>query len=183
MESLLACLSKIPDPRRAAGRRHDLSVVLFLSILGVMEGADGYRSIGRFIRNNVAFFLDYLPLKKPRLPSTATVSRVLGAVDMEALSEALSRWIAASKPESPIYFLAGDGKAIKASVENSQNSAQNYISVCSFFDAFSKVVVAAQTYENGKKSEIKVFQDLIEKLDLKGEVVIGGDALHAQKKL
>ena len=182
MYELLRDLATIDDPRRQAGKRHDLCIVLFLCILSILQGAKGYRSIGRFISDNAAFLMSYLPLKKPRLPSLSTVIRVLQVVDYDQLSLVLSTWQTKYLPVQELYVDCGGGKGIGGTCENLLGTNQNYVRVCSFFEAFSGVVVSVVPYDNKADAETKVFQAMVNKLTLPGEVLITGDALHCQRK-
>jgi hypothetical protein len=46
---LLAALERIPDPRRAQGRRYPLPHLLLFSVLAVLAGATSYRGIVTFL--------------------------------------------------------------------------------------------------------------------------------------
>lgn len=50
--SLITQLKQISDPRHLRGRRHELWVILFLSLLGFLCGYSGYRPLASFCRNH-----------------------------------------------------------------------------------------------------------------------------------
>lgn len=121
MESLPAFFEQIPDPRRAAGRRHPLRAVLAISAAAILCGARGYKAIS-----------DWAQALSPRararfrccyrngvylVPSESILRDVLIRVDPVALDTALQRWNAryGAVDES----LAIDGKTMCNAIDDS----------------------------------------------------------------
>lgn len=121
MESLPAFFEQIPDPRRAAGRRHPLRAVLAISAAAILCGARGYKAIS-----------DWAQALSPRararfrccyrngvylVPSESILRDVLIRVDPAALDAALQRWNAhyGAVDES----LAIDGKTMCNAIDDS----------------------------------------------------------------
>jgi hypothetical protein len=77
--------------------------------------------------------------------------------------------------------VAIEGKSIKASVKDYDQSYQDFVSVVSAFRVQQGVVVGLQPMRHRQGSEIVTVQNWLEVLDLKG-VCFRLDALHAQKK-
>jgi hypothetical protein len=46
---LLAAMSEVPDPRRAAGKRYPLAPLLLFTVLALLSGATSYRHIICFL--------------------------------------------------------------------------------------------------------------------------------------
>ena len=55
---LLTVFSKIPDQRSVHGRRYELRFILFFSVLAILSGADSYRKIELFIKENFTILKD-----------------------------------------------------------------------------------------------------------------------------
>lgn len=55
--------AKVPDPRRAEGKRIPLPAFLWLAFLAVASGHSGYRAMSKFARSNAAFFGPYFGLR------------------------------------------------------------------------------------------------------------------------
>lgn len=181
MESVLKELSSLQDGRRGAGQRHNQAVVLLLAILATMNGSVGYRAIGDFIQANRVYLLSILPLKKLRLPSFSTVRRVLMRVDSQALGKVVSSWSSQPLPLEEVKLYAADGKGIKGTMENYASQSQDFTSLLSVLELVSSQVVAVQSYQNGKESEIAVLGQVIQALKTQPGVLMA-DALDCQKK-
>ena len=63
-------------------------------------------------------------------------------------------------------FISIDGKALRGTIKNPQNSLQNFISIVSVFASQRKQVLGAGKIENKKESEIPSVIELIKLLDL-----------------
>ncbi len=81
---------------------------------------------------------------------------------------------------APGEQLATDGKGVKASVSDDDQSYQDFVSVVSAFSVAQGVVVGLETMRNQQTSEIKTVEVLLEKLQLQ-DVCFSLDALHTQK--
>jgi hypothetical protein len=102
-------------------------------------------------------------------------------IDFGAFAEAFNGWAKATVAPPTQAPLATDGKGIKASVKDYDQSCQDFISLVSAFSVEQGVVVGLEAMHNGKQSEIATVQTLLRVLDLH-DVCFTFDALHAQKK-
>jgi hypothetical protein len=179
--SLLKVLSEVKDPRRGAGQRHSLPIVLVLVLMATMSGYFGYRGIGDFITRNRKDLLKYLKPKKDRLPSFSTVRRVMQEIDYEDFTKGFYDWAVEYVEIEKGDWLSLDGKAIRGTVTNGTSSEQNFVSLISVFSEKSGQILSVGKINNSKESEIPKIKELIKQLDLEG-VVFTIDALHCQKK-
>lgn len=96
MKSLPEFFKAVPDPRRPAGRRHPIQVVLSIAAAAVLCGMRGYKAIADWA-------LALSPTARARfrcryrqgryhVPSMNVVRDVLMRVDPVALDQALQRW-------------------------------------------------------------------------------------------
>jgi hypothetical protein len=114
MKSLPAFFSKIPDPRRAPGRRHRLSTVLALAAGAVLGGLRGYRGISDWAKSLGQKSRERFACRREAgryvVPSEYLIRDVLIRVEPAQLDGALRRWneIYAGEDES----LAIDGKTM-----------------------------------------------------------------------
>jgi hypothetical protein len=116
--SLLACLGRIPDARRARGVRYPQAALLALCVVGFICGRQNLTQLRRFARDH----LDLLPqlgFTRRRAPSVPTLSRVLGAVAIGALQEAIVEWLGgrvdSQRKRKACRVAAVDGKTSRAS--------------------------------------------------------------------
>jgi DDE family transposase len=85
--TLLHALSVVPDPRKARGRRHSLQSILFLAVGAVLSGARSDAAIAQWSQHANA------PVTVCRAsPHAATFARVLAAVEVPGLQQALTGW-------------------------------------------------------------------------------------------
>jgi DDE_Tnp_1-associated len=177
--SLLEHLQQIPDFRSQP--RYPLWVILVLVIMGTMSGALGYRALGEFVVRHQAVLLEMMNLPHKRLPSFSTIRRVMERIDFRALTQSFNAWAGEAFAPQDNEQLPTDGKAIKASVKEYDQSYQDFVSVVSVFSVQQGVVVGLEPMHNGQQSEIATVQRLLNQLQLQG-VCFSLDALHTQKK-
>jgi len=60
---LLSVFSKIPDHRSIYGWRYELQFILLFSVLAILSGADSYRKIELFVKENFTILKEEFDLK------------------------------------------------------------------------------------------------------------------------
>ncbi len=179
-QTLVNYLDKLTDKRRREGTRHNQSFVLLLVLMATMSGQYGYRGIERFIKKNAEDILKYLKPHKDRLPTYATIFRVVNNIDFDEFAQIFKEWSKVyAKPQSG-EIISIDGKALKGTLVEYNSKYQNFISIVSAHSQSSKMSLSISKYENKKSSEISVVEEMIRDLELTG-VVFTMDALHCQK--
>lgn len=176
--SLIEHLQTIRDFRTQPD--YPLWVVLLLVVMGTMSGCTGYRPLADFVSRHQSELLTELDLPRPRLPSLSTLRRIMVRVDFVSFTQAFNAWAREQFTPAPGAQLATDGKGIKATVSDYDQSYQDFVSVVSAFSVAQGVVVGLETMRNQQTSEIKTVEKLLETLHLKG-VCFSLDALHTQK--
>ena len=179
--NLLEYLAKIKDPRRLQGQRHELKLILLLTLMSVMSNYIGYRAIGDFIKRNKEDLLATLKPKNNRLPSFDIIRQVLMHIDFTELSTQFHNWTKQYINISKDEWISVDGKSIGGTLTNTGTIDQDFISLVSLFCSRQKLIFGTAMVTSTKESEIPVVKQLIEALDLKG-VTFTLDALHCQKK-
>lgn len=179
--TLIEALQTIPDHRRCAGQRYPLWVFLVLVILGTMSGYRGYRGLTRFMERHQAHLAERLGLPRAALPSYSTIRRLLLEIDFKQVAEAFNQWAVTAGLVRAGDECAVDGKGLKNTVTEAQESKQNFVNVVSVFQLGQGIVVGQAVFDNQQQSEITVVYQLLERLQLSG-VSVSLDALHAQKK-
>ncbi|CAA9381064.1 hypothetical protein AVDCRST_MAG94-4883 [uncultured Leptolyngbya sp.] len=176
--SLIEHLQTIRDFRTQP--EYPLWVVLLLVLMGTMSGCTGYRPLADFVARHQVELLPLLQLPQQRLPSLSTLRRIMVRVDFELFTDAFNAWAKERFAPAPGEQLATDGKSIKASVRDYDQSYQDFVSVVSAFSVQQGVVVGLEIMRNQQTSEIQTVEVLLAKLQLKG-VCLSLDALHTQK--
>lgn len=178
--SLLEYLTKVTDFRRAQGQRFTQDQMFSMIILGNLCGHFGGRPLETFTQANADILIAELNLKhKP--PSHVSFSTFINQTDESQMIDAFNAWTADYVPLERGDLVSADGKALGATLTDSQGKNQNFQAIVSTFCQQSGLVYALERYENGKASEINVVRFLITQLNNMG-LTLFLDALHCQKK-
>lgn len=180
-KNLYSLLSEIKDKRRKQWTRHSLQNILLIAIMAIMNGSKSERSISRFTENNKQDLINYLGIKKERLPTRNTIRGILQTIDFSEFTRVFYKWTKTYVEIKEKEWISIDGKAIRWTVKDSNNSEQNFKSLVSIFASKRKQVITASKLETKKTNEIPVVQQLIKDLDLE-DVVFTIDAMHCQKE-
>ena len=89
---LLEILAGVPDPRARRGVRHRVVSVLAISVAAVLAGARAYTVIAEWAGEQPTQVLATLGVTG-RVPSEATIRRVLAAVDAAILAAAVGAFV------------------------------------------------------------------------------------------
>lgn len=117
--SLPAMLGRIPDPRKARGRRHPWAGLLLLVVAALLSGANSQRAIARWGHDTGRRRRRRLGLARPEGPSLATLHRLLRRVPVADLEAALGQWLqqlrAIWRRDGPRWLdgVAVDGKTLR----------------------------------------------------------------------
>ncbi|MCX4428606.1 ISAs1 family transposase [Streptomyces mirabilis] len=183
----------VPDPRARRGRWYSLTAILLVCACAVVSGARSIDELAEWGQRASNALLAVIGIRRHllrwrRTPAPATIGRVLGAVDGDALDRAVGAYLAdrhraAGEPaQAPSPSAAGrsraiavDGKALKGSARLAATRRHLLSAV-----AHGTVVTLAQVEVGAKTNETTHFRPLLAPLDLTGTVVTF-DALHSVK--
>ena len=180
-KNLIYYLEKIPDFRNARGRRHQLPVVLLITILAIMSGELGYQAMSRFLERHRRNLSRLLGLPISRVPSASVIRRVLIGLNYKEVEKQLNKWLKENAKVPQGEWVSGDGKALKNTVCNYDEAQQEFFNFVSFFSHQKGIVMGVKVMNNKEISEIHALENLLDILDIKG-VTFSLDALHCQKK-
>jgi DDE_Tnp_1-associated len=183
---LLDYLAQIADPRHRRGRRHALVAVLAVAVCAVLAGARSLAAIGEWASDAPCQVLAALGVRHDpwtgawRPPGEATVRRVLGRIDADALDRAIGAWLADQQPPAPTTrpawrAVAVDGKTLRGSGHHPSPQ----VHLLAVMDHAARAVLA-QADVGSKTNEITQFRPLLDGLDLAGRVVTA-DALSRSR--
>jgi hypothetical protein len=176
-QDLIDRLSKVPDPRKAKGRRHKMISVLAISICAIMSNARSFTAIAEWAKGCSQNMLKRLWCRHDKNsqryvpPSEPTIRRVMQTADAEAVDRALCAWWT-GKCDEPI---SADGKTLRGA---RQEDGRQVHLLSAFLQNLG--VVIAQCEVESKTNEITCVRPLLDPLDLEGQVV-SLDALHTQQ--
>lgn len=129
---LRAHLQRVPDPRSRRGRWYPLIGLLLVCACAVLSGARTITEITEWGQRATTTVLEQLGIRRHlpgrrRAPSQATLTRLLAALDGDALDAAIGAYLAGhdqtdvggtNSPPQPA--IAVDGKALSGSAHRSQ---------------------------------------------------------------
>jgi predicted transposase YbfD/YdcC len=183
----------VPDPRARRGRWYSLTAILLVSACAVVSGARSIDELAEWGQRASNALLTVIGIRRHllkwrRSPSSATIGRVLGAVDGDALDRAVGAYLAdryraatepapapSSSSSQRLRVIAVDGKALKGSARLTATRRHLLSAV-----THGTVVTLAQVEVGTKTNETIHFRPLLAPLDLTGTVVTF-DALHSVK--
>jgi len=174
---LLELLSKVPDHRKAQGKRHKLEHILYLSILAGLMGAADYKQISIWIAKHVQKeqIKKLLGVEFIVTPKRSAISDILAKVDAQAVESQFRQWIR-THVDTKGKHLAVDGKVMNGSQYKDKRSIEVVGAVLSEIG----VVIAHQKIAE-KSNEIPALQTMI--TELGDDFIFTFDAMNTQKKL
>ncbi|QFQ99377.1 ISAs1 family transposase [Streptomyces phaeolivaceus] len=182
---LRAHLQRAPDPRSRRGR--PLAGLLLICACAVVSGARTITEITEWGQRATTTVLELLGIRRHllgrrRAPSHATLTRLLAALDGDALDAVIGVYLAerdhtdaGTTGFAPRSAIAVDGKALSGSAHRQQRHRHLLSAV-----THTPTVTLAQREVGAKTNETAAFRSLLEPLDLTGTVVAFDD-LHSVK--
>lgn len=164
--TLMELLEGIHDPRGARGKRHPLSALLALAIIGQLAGMTSYEAIVHFGKERGGEFLYLLGFTRKRGLCKATYSRVFRRIDVQDFEARVAKWIQGRLKSEDAPQIAIDGKCLRGS-RDGQTPGQHLVA------AYAPDVraVVGQLRVDAKTNEHKAALELLRILPIKGKVV------------
>src|SRR5262245_18594951 len=113
--TLMQLLEGIRDPRAARGKRHPLSALLALAVVGMLAGMTSYEAIVQYGKERGWEFLRLLGFTTGWGLCKATYSRVFRRLDIADFEARVGRWIRARRGTDEASHVALDGKTARGS--------------------------------------------------------------------
>lgn len=164
----------LKEPRQAWKVEHPLVNLIFLTICGVLCGADNWTEIEAFGYAQQEWLAQYLDLQTG-IPSHDTLGRVFGQIDSEHFSHCFIVWMT-SIVEQQGKQIAIDGKVMCGSRD--KGIGREAIDMVSAFAVESGLTLAQRKVDE-KSNEITAIPFLLEMLTLT-ETVVTIDAIGCQ---
>lgn len=185
-----------PDPRARRGRRYAWAVLLVLLAAAVASGQRTGAAIAQWVAEHAAEWQPTLPTTAGRVPSAATLRRVLRRIDVDEVEQRVGRWVAShlevelevgacrgerERSQRPVRrpdlrAVAADGKTLRGARARGARGT-HLVSLVTHQQA----QVLAQQAVDDKSNEIPAVRALLRGRDLTGWLVTA-DAMHAQQE-
>lgn len=176
VDSLMAHLAQLRDPRKARGRRYGLVTLLALLILAKMGGEDGMKGMAEWVRLRGQGLIDLLNLRRDSLPHQTTYERVLGRLDVEEVERVVGGFFAQQTAGNLSVTL--DGKVLRGTIPAGETHGVHLLAAY----VPEQGVVLMQVEVEDKTNEITAAPRVLAALDLR-DCVVTGDAMFTQRDL
>jgi hypothetical protein len=180
MTQLLDAFRALPDYRQCKQLKFNVGEVMFMSLLAILSGANGYIDMELWIKSKkreLQKFLGHVFIT----PADNTIRNVFLNIDTQELDKLFEEWshLVANKTVSTLNIVASDGKTMRGSNNKIKNQKARHI--VSLFLTQEKITLA-QTQVDDKSNEIPALLELLDSLKLEN-CVITVDAMHTQKNI
>jgi predicted transposase YbfD/YdcC len=174
----LSHFDELPEPRMARTRRHSLSDIVLMMLVGAIAECPGWDAIHRFVRFGPPELQAMFEFRRG-VPSADTLRRVMRALDPKAFRSAFIAWAQAMSVSTEGRLVAVDGKTVKGARRHAENEPALHI-VSAWVSENSMTL--GQLATSAKSNEITAIPELLRLLDLRGAVVTI-DAMGCQKEI
>lgn len=166
--SLHTYFENFPDHRINRNKKHLLSDIIVLSVLGVLCGAESWDSIEAFGKTKIDFLKSFLKLPNG-IPSHDTINRVFSGLRPRLFERMFIEWASGLKNDAiNKEVISIDGKSIRGSKDSFHG--QSPIHMVSAW-ASNNELVLGQLKVGHKSNEITAIPLLLELLDIQGSIV------------
>jgi predicted transposase YbfD/YdcC len=176
VNSLLAQLQQVTDPRQARGIRYPFVLLLALLILAKLGGEDSMKGMAEWVQLREQTLIRMLGVKRHRLPHQTTYERVLAQVDEAELEQVVGRFLA--QQSSGNLTITLDGKVLRGTIPPGETQGVHLLAAY----VPEQGVVLMQVEVGAKANEITAAPQLLEAIDLR-DCVVTGDAMFTQQAL
>jgi len=167
----LAFFDEVPEPRVERTRRHLLSDIIGIALIGAICHCQGWEDMQEFVEEGPAAVRELLELPHG-VPSADTLRRVLGALDAKAFGACLIEWSRQLSVSSAGRLVSIDGKTVRGA--SSLHLVNAWVS--------DNSLVLGQLATDVKSNEITAIPELIKLLDIR-DAVVSIDAMGCQKDI
>lgn len=157
----------IEDHRQATKVTYPLFDVLFLTVVAVIGGSEGWEDIEDFGRCHLELLKKYGDFSKG-IPVHDTIARIISKVDPETLQQAFISWMQTTEQLTQGQVIAIDGKTLRGSYN--REDRQSAIHMVNAFSVANGVVMG-QLKTDAKSNEITAIPELLALLDIQGALV------------
>lgn len=168
----------LQDPRVERTRKHPLINIVFMTVCGVLSGANSIAGIHEFAIDRRSWLARYLDLSSG-IPSEDTFGRVLARLDPAAFEKCLLGWIRDVQELTEDRVVAIDGKTLRGSADREAGRAA--IHMVSAWATENKLSLG-QVVVAEKSNEITAIPNLLDLLEIAGALVTI-DAMGCQREI
>ena len=174
----LTYFDDLPDPRVQRTRRHKLTDILLIVLVGTICECRGWDDMHDFVAEGPDELRALFELPHG-VPSADTIRRVLGAVDPVAFRATFTAWSSALCKSTEGKLVAIDGKTVRGAFGGADGEGALHLVNAWVSD---NAMVLGQYATDVKSNEVTAIPALIRLLDLRGAIV-SIDAMGCQRSI
>ncbi len=166
----------IEDPRSERNKLYPVSEILFMALLAVICGAEGWQDIENYGKAKLQYlrgFLDYAN----GVPSDDTFRRFFRTLKPDYFKEMFREWVGKLASAAQAKVIAIDGKSNRRTFDDNNSM----IHMVSAYATEARLVLGQEKVEK-KSNEITAIPKLLQMLDIKGHIITI-DAMGCQVKI
>jgi len=167
LEAFTTHFNNLVDHRQSAKTTYPLHDVLFITLCGVIAGAEGWADIHFYAEGHHDWFKKHGFLLDG-VPVDDTIARIVSRIDPEQFSDCFIGWMRSVHEMTQGDVIAIDGKTLRGSY--TRDDRQATIHMVNAF-ACANQVVLGQIKTADKSNEITAIPELIDLLDVSGTLV------------
>ncbi|RHW75308.1 ISAs1 family transposase [Colwellia sp. RSH04] len=175
--SFIKHFDNLEDTRSHINKKHELLDIIFLTVVAILSGAEGWKDIKQFGDSKLEWLRKFRDFEAG-IPVDDTIARIISAIEPTALLSCFMSWVNEIRESNGQSIIAFDGKTLRHSFDGDRKTALHSVSAY----AVEQGLVLAQCKSLSKKNEVSTVMELIELLELKGNVITA-DAMHCLKKV
>jgi predicted transposase YbfD/YdcC len=168
----------LQDPRVERTRKHPLINIVFMTVCGVLSGANSIAGIHELAIDRRSWLARYIDMSSG-IPSEDTFGRVLARLDPAAFEKCLLGWIQDVQELTEDRVVAIDGKTLRGSADRETGRAA--IHMVSAWATENKLSLG-QVVVAEKSNEITAIPNLLDLLEIAGALVTI-DAMGCQREI
>ena len=174
---LLESFRELPDYRKCKQLKFNVGEVMFMALLAILAGANGYMDMELWIKSKKRELSKILG-HSFIAPADNTIRNVFLNIDLKELEKMFEKWSHSIVNKSTLNIVSSDGKTMRGSKNKIKNEKAKHI--VSLFLSEQKITLA-QTAIDDKSNEIPALLKLLNALKL-DNCIITVDAMHTQKE-
>jgi predicted transposase YbfD/YdcC len=157
--------SAIPDERQEWKVKHKLIDIIFIVVVSVIADCDDWEDVEWFANHKADWFKKYLELPNG-IPSHDTMERVFSWIDADAFRRCFMEWVELANNTGVPGVIAIDGKTMRGTRDFSKKALHV---INAWFS--ENGLILGQTFVNEKSNEMKAIPDLLDLLDVNGQII------------
>ena len=171
-------VDKLQDHRAQDNLSYSMAEIVFLIVVAIFAGCDGWADIERFGKDKLFVLKEYLPYKNGA-PSDDTLRRFLRLLDPKAFADSLQAWLQNILPTSASMeeVIALDGKTLRGSATDKKKALHTVSAYIT-----SQGITLATCDVDGKSNEIAAIPELLNVIDVE-DAMVTLDAMGCQEEI